>query len=124
MNGFYTPAQLATLLGGGESTYRQRAAKGEFINAVKQGNTWFIPMSDVDKTGRGYDEEFAEPQRLSPEVSGDPTDIVLAKNDDDRYGIYIREDWYGAAQALVILAYLQEHKAWLEEKAQTNSHQD
>ncbi len=64
-----------------------------------------------------YGVQFMEPCYLSPEYPDDSTHIVLAQNDDERYGIYIDEDWYGAAQALRMLEYLQEHKAWLEERA-------
>ncbi len=70
--------------------------------------------------GRGHDKEFAEPQRLSPEYPADPSDIVLAQNSDGRYGIYIEDDWYGVSQALVILEYLEKHKAWLEQKSKEN----
>ena len=115
--GYYTPSELAALLGGGESTYRQRAQRGEYINATKQGNTWLIPLSDISQHGRGYDEEFAEAARLSPAYPGDSTDIVLARNSDERYGIYLEESWYGAGQALEMLKYLQEHEQWLREKA-------
>ena len=120
MQGFYTPKQLAEMLGGGESTYRLRAARGEFVHAVKQGNTWFIPLLDVNHVGRGYDPEFAPVKPISPEVPTDPSSIVLAQNSDGRYGIYINESWYGAAQALEILAYLKEHEVWLKEKAFMN----
>lgn len=120
MNGFYTPKQLSEMLGGGESTWRLRASRGEFKNAVKQGNTYFVPLSDVHKWGRGYDAEFAEPAPLDPAYPNDPSDIVLAKNSDDRYGIYISDHWYGARQALNMLAYLEKHRTWLEEKAQEN----
>lgn len=120
MRGFYTPRQLSEMLGGGESTYRLRAARGEFVHAVKQGNTWFIPLLDVNHVGRGYDEEFAPARPLSPEVPTDPSSIVLAQNSDFRYGVYIDEQWYGAAQALEILKYLQEHEEWLQEKALLN----
>lgn len=114
MNGYYTPAQLAKMLGGGESTYRQYAARGEYLNATKQGNTWFIPLSDVSKHGRGYDQEFAAPAKLSPEYPQDPSDIVLAQNSDGRYGIYLEDDWYGAGQALEMFKYIREHEAWLK----------
>ena len=120
MLGYYTPAELAQLFGKGESTYRQQAAKGEYLNAVKQGNTWFIPLSDVSKTGRGYDQEFAPSMKLSPEYPNDSTDVVLAQNSDGRYGVYLEDAWYGAAQALVMLNYLQQHRDWLAEKAQAN----
>lgn len=123
MQGFYTPSQLAQMRGGGESTWRLRAARGEFKNAVKQGNTWFIPMRDVDKWGPGYDKEFAEPQPLSPECPTDPSSIVLAQNSDDRYGVYISEHWFGAGQALAILDYLEKHKDWLVEKSEENRKQ-
>lgn len=118
MQGFYTPAQLAEMLGGGESTYRMRAARGEFKHAVKQGNTWFISLLDVSQVGRGYDREFAEPQKLSPEYPNDSSDIVIAQNSDGRYGIYLSDHWYGASQALNMLDYLTKHRAWLEEKVQ------
>lgn len=121
MRGFYTPRQLAEMRGGGESTYRQKAANGLYKNAFKQGDTWFIPLSDVDQWGRGYDKEFAEPLRLSVDHLGDPRDIVLAQNSDDRYGIYISDDWYGASQALQILKYLEQHREWLEQKAIENN---
>ena len=121
MQGFYTTTQLAEMFGGGASTWRLRAEKGEFKHAVKQGSTWFIPLLDVSHVGRGYDEEFAEPARLSPEHPTDPSDIVLAKNSDGRYGIYIDDDWYGAAQALAILQYLEKHKTWLQQKAKENN---
>lgn len=119
MQGFYTPRQLAEKIGGGESTYRLRAERGDYVHAFKQGGTWFISMLDVNQHGRGYNEEFAEPQKLSPDYSNDPSDIVIAKN-DDRYGIYISGHWYGARQALNILAYLTQHRAWLEEKSVEN----
>lgn len=119
MQGFYTPRQLAEKIGGGESTYRLRAERGDYIHAFKQGGTWFISMLDVNQHGRGYNEEFAEPQKLSPDYPNDPSDIVIAQN-DDRYGIYISGHWYGAGQALNILAYLEKHRAWLEEKAVEN----
>lgn len=119
MQGFYTPRQLAEMLGGGESTYRLRAARGEFLHAVKQGNTWFIPLLDVNHVGRGYDEECAEPQPLDPNYP-DSTDIVLAKHSEGRYGIYIEDEWYGAGEALAILSYLEKHREWLEQKAQEN----
>jgi len=61
--------------------------------------------------------EFTEHYYLSPEYPNDPTHIVLAQNDDEGYGVYIDEVWFGASQALRMLEYLQEHKAWLEEKA-------
>ncbi len=121
MLGFYTPAQLAEMLGGGESTYRQKAANGVYKNAVKQGNTWFIPLLDVSGVGRGYDKEFADPLKISTDVPTDPSDIVLAQNSDDRYGVYVSDDWYGAGQALQILRYLEEHREWLEEKAKENN---
>lgn len=121
MKGFYTPKQLSELLGGGESTWRLRAARGEFLHAIKlPGNTWGIPLSDVDKWGRGYDAEHAAPQHLDPAHPDDPSDIVLAENSDGRYGIYISDDWYGAAQALVVLDYLRQHETWLLEKARVN----
>jgi len=123
MRGFYTTTQLAELFGGGASTWRTRAESGEFKHAFKQGNTWFIPLLDVSHVGRGYDEEFADPQPLSPEVPTDPSDIVLARNDDERYGIYINEHWYGAGQALSILSYLTKHREWLEQKAAENERQ-
>ena len=62
----------------------------------------------------GQGVQFTEPCYLSPEYPNDSTHIVLAQNDDERYGIYIDEDWYGASQALRMLEYLQEHKAWLD----------
>lgn len=120
MQGFYTPRQLADMLGGGESTYRLRAARGEFVHAVKQGNTWFIPLLDVSHVGRGYDEEFAPAAPLDPAYPNDTSDIVLAQNSDGRYGVYICEHWYGARQALSMLAYLEEHREWLQEKASLN----
>ncbi|SRR5579885_1855180 len=121
MEGFYTPKQLSELLGGGESTYRVKAARGDFKHAFKQGNTWFIPLLDVSQIGRGYDKELAPPALLDPDYPDDPSDIVLAQNSDKRYGIYIDSHWYGARQALSILAYLEEHRAWLEEKANENN---
>ncbi len=121
MQGFYTPAQLAEMLGGGESTYRQKAANGVYKHAFKQGNTWFISLLDVSGIGRGYDKEFAEPLRLSVDHLSDPSDIVLAQNSDDRYGIYISDDWYGASQALQILKYLEQHREWLEQRAVENN---
>jgi hypothetical protein len=120
MQGFYTPKQLSEMLGGGESTYRLRAARGDFVHAVKQGNTWFIPLLDVSRVGRGYDEEYADSQPLDPRYPNDPSDIVIAQNSDGRYGVYITDDWYGAGQALTILAYLEKHKEWLEQKAKEN----
>ncbi len=117
LHGFYTPAELANMFGGGESTYRQKAAGGDYLHAVKQGNTWFIPLRDISKNGRHYDKEFAEAQRLSPEYPEDPSDIVIAQNSDDRYGIYIDDDWYGASQALIMLDYLLKYKDWLVEKS-------
>lgn len=119
MGGFYTPAELAYMRGGGESTYRQRAAAGEYLHATKQGNTWFIPLRDIDKWGRDYDKEFADPQPLDPKFPHEQN-IVLAQNSDGRHGIYIDDDWYGAGQALSILSYLEKHKTWLEEKAIEN----
>lgn len=121
MRGFYTPRQLAEMRGGGESTYRQKAANGLYKHAIKQGDTWFIPLGDVDQWGRGYDKEFAEPLRLSVDHLSDPSDIVLARNSDDRYGVYISDDWYGASQTLQILKYLEMHKDWLEQKAAENN---
>jgi hypothetical protein len=121
MQGFYTPAQLAEMLGGGESTYRQKAANGVYKHAVKQGNTWFIPLLDVAGVGRGYDKEFAEPLRLSVDRPDDTKDIVIAQDDDGRYGIYLEDHWYGAGQALRMLQYLEQHKNWLEEKAKENN---
>lgn len=121
MQDFYTPKQLAEMFGGGESTWRLRAARGEFSHAIKlPGNAWGIPLSDVNKWGRGYDEECADSQRLDPNYPEDPSDIVLAKNGDGRYGIYIEDDWYGAEQALTILDYLEKHRVWLEQKAKEN----
>jgi hypothetical protein len=120
MDGYFTPSQLASMFGGGESTWRLKAQKGEFAHAVKRGKTWFIPISDVNQIGRGYDKEFTEPQYLSPEYPNDPSSIVIAQNDDGRYGAYINEHWFGAAQSLVILEYLQSHRDWLVEKAQEN----
>lgn len=117
IHGYFTPSELARMLGGGESTYRQRAANGEYLNAAKEGNTWWIPLSDINKNGREYDQEFAEPARLSPEYPSDPSDIVLAQNSDQRYGIYMDDDWYGVDQALEILKYLRKHEAWLVEKS-------
>ena len=124
MQGFYTPKQLSEMLGGGESTYRLRASKGEFKHAVKQGNTWFIPLLDLSHVGRGYDEEFADPALLSPEQPNDPSDIVIAKNSDERYGIYINEHLYGADQALVMLSYLDQHREWLEQGAEFNNKEE
>lgn len=66
--------------------------------------------------GRGRDKEYAEPTKLSPEVPTDPSDIVLAGDDEGRFGIYLNDRWYGAGQALRILAYLLKHQTWLEEK--------
>jgi hypothetical protein len=120
MLGYYTPAELAQMFGKGESTYRQQAAKGEYLNAVKQGNTWFIPLRDISKIGRGYDQEFAAPVKLSPEPD-DPQSIVLARDSDGHYGVYLDDAWYGAAQALQILKYLREHEGWLTEKAQAST---
>lgn len=122
MQGFYTPKQLSEMLGGGESTYRLRASRGEFKHAFKQGNTWFIPLLDISHVGRGYDEELAPAQRLSPDYLQDPSDIVLAKNSDGRYGVYLEEEWYGATQALAILSYLEKHREWLEQKARENGY--
>jgi Helix-turn-helix domain len=121
MQGFYTSHQLADMLGGGESTYRLRAMRGEFPHASKQGGTWLIPLRDVQKWGRGYDKEFAEPLPLDPSHPKDESDIVLAQNNDGRYGIYINERWYGAGEALEILAYLEEHGEWLRQKAAENN---
>jgi hypothetical protein len=118
--GYYTPAELAQMRGGGESTWRLRASRGDFIHAEKRGNTWYIPLRDVDHWGRGYDKEFGEPQKLTPEIPTDPRDIVLAQNDDGRYGIYVLEEWYGAGEALAMLDYLRKHEEWLKEKAAEN----
>lgn len=113
MHDFYTPAQLSVMRGGGESTWRLRAARGDFKHAVKQGNTWFIPMYDVLPPD---EEECAESRKLSPEYPNDPSSIVLARNSDGRYGIAVSGHWFGVKQALVILRYLEEHEPWLVEK--------
>lgn len=42
-----TPAEVAGLAGGGESTWRARAASGEFPGAVKKGKTWLIPRESL-----------------------------------------------------------------------------
>lgn len=113
MHGFYTCTQLAEQLGNSESTWRLRAARGDFKHAVKQGNTWFIPMYDVEPLD---EEECADSRKLSPDYPNDPSSIVLACNADGRYGISVSGHWFGVKQALVILRYLEEHEPWLIEK--------
>lgn len=122
MQGYFTPKQLSEMLGGGESTWRWRAANGRYKNAFQAGDkgTWYIPLSDINQTGRDYDEMCAEPAPLDPRYPKDPSSIVLARNADQRYGIYINQHWYGAGQALVMLNYLRQHEQWLIDGAKEN----
>lgn len=48
---FVTPAQIAAQTGTAESSWRNRAAAGEIIGAVKAGKQWLIPLNTLRAYG-------------------------------------------------------------------------
>lgn len=50
-NEMLTPAEAAKRFGRSESSFRNRAAAGDFPGARKRGKQWLIPLADIEDSG-------------------------------------------------------------------------
>ena len=80
----------------------------------------------MDETNKTRDEDthlgrktyFGNVELLHIDVPGDPTSIILMRNEEMRYGVELtRGTWptfFSAKELLIIAEFVQQHRAWLE----------
>ncbi len=111
-------SEAARVLRLADVTLRQRAAAGLIPGAKKvHEREWMIPRRYAYGYGRAPEEEQAESRAISTDGA---LTVVLAINEDGRYGAYIEEDWVSADAALEIEAYFREHHDWLKRGRDVN----